>query len=207
MPRSNPTFPGIRVYGAYQPWPGFSACGDAQGGVRAPSADDAHTCALQHIIPVSPMPMGGRSPLLRPVSPGAVARECRGQQAGLRGTSGIRMRARCSRCVCSPPLVRALHLCPLCRGRFSGLDLCYSESCLPTMASQNNWAECGLDDTCVSTDGASVGDTVAGYGTWDAGESDGFSHWFRSTPTAPDGIAANIMSFPSGRLGTYTVNP
>ena len=142
-----------------------------------------------------------------PFRPARLPSSARGQQAGLRGTSGMRMRARCSRCLCCPPLVRALHLCLLCRGRFSGLDLCYSESCLPTMASQNNWAECGLDDTCVSTDGASVGDTVAGYGTWDAGESDGFSHWFRSTPTAPDGVAANIMSFPSGRLGTYTVNP
>ena len=49
-----------------------------------------------------------------------------------------------------------------------------------------------LPDGAVATDGASVGDTVAGYGTWDVGSSDGFSHWFRDTPIAPDGIAANV---------------
>jgi len=59
----------------------------------------------------------------------------------------------------------------------------------------------------VATDGASTGDTVAGYGTWDVGASDPFSHWFRETETAPDGVAANVMSFPSGRLGMYTENP
>jgi hypothetical protein len=44
----------------------------------------------------------------------------------------------------------------------------------------------------VATDGASTGDTVAGYGTWDVGASDPFSHWFRETETAPDGVAANV---------------
>ena len=46
----------------------------------------------------------------------------------------------------------------------------------------------------VATDGASTGDTVEGYGTWDVGASDPFSHWFRSTETAPDGVAANVSS-------------
>ncbi|EKX38152.1 hypothetical protein GUITHDRAFT_154777 [Guillardia theta CCMP2712] len=58
---------------------------------------------------------------------------------------------------------------------------CWSEKCL---TSENNWADCGLDDTCVSTDGSSNGDAVAGYGVWNA---DGdFSHWYRSTPVAPN---------------------
>ena len=57
--------------------PSLGACGDAQGGVRAPTADDAHPFAPLHITPLlSPMPMLGRSPLPRPVSPGAVALEC-----------------------------------------------------------------------------------------------------------------------------------
>ena len=57
--------------------PSLGACSDAQGGVRAPTADDAHPFAPLHITPLlSPMPMLGRSPLPRPVSPGAVALEC-----------------------------------------------------------------------------------------------------------------------------------
>jgi hypothetical protein len=66
------------------------------------------------------------------------------------------------------------------------LDLCYSESCINTMGAENNWDDCGLDDTCVATDGASTGDTVDGYGTWDV-NAGGFSSWFRETPIAPDG--------------------
>jgi len=28
------------------------------------------------------------------------------------------------------------------------LDLCYSEKCIATMGAENNWDDCGLDDTC-----------------------------------------------------------
>eukprot|EP00286_Rhodomonas_abbreviata_P022898 CAMPEP_0181315062 /NCGR_PEP_ID=MMETSP1101-20121128/15164_1 /TAXON_ID=46948 /ORGANISM="Rhodomonas abbreviata, Strain Caron Lab Isolate" /LENGTH=77 /DNA_ID=CAMNT_0023422223 /DNA_START=38 /DNA_END=271 /DNA_ORIENTATION=- len=61
---------------------------------------------------------------------------------------------------------------------------CYDEhSC---MDGTTNWGDCGYDDTCVATDGESTGDTVEGYGTWDVGASDPFSHWFRSTEMAPN---------------------
>ena len=66
--------PGSRIARSHAP--SLGACGDAQGGVRAPTADDAHPFAPLHIIPLSPMPMLGRSPLPWPVSPGAVALEC-----------------------------------------------------------------------------------------------------------------------------------
>ena len=50
--------------------------------------------------------------------------------------------------------------------------------------------------SAVATDGVSTGDTVEGYGTWDVGASDPFSHWFRETETAPDGVAANVSVCP-----------
>ena len=46
----------------------------------------------------------------------------------------------------------------------------------------------------VATDGESTGDAVTGYGAWNVGESDPFSHWFRTTTTGPDGVAANVRA-------------
>jgi len=45
---------------------------------------------------------------------------------------------------CSPAF--ALLLRPDSRGTM--LDLCYSEKCIATMGAENNWDDCGLDDTC-----------------------------------------------------------
>ena len=33
------------------------------------------------------------------------------------------------------------------------LDLCYSETCLGPMGAENNWDDCGYDDTCGASDG------------------------------------------------------
>jgi hypothetical protein len=35
---------------------------------------------------------------------------------------------------------------------------------------------------------------VTGYGAWNVGDSDPFSHWFRTTTTGPDGVAANVRA-------------
>jgi len=35
---------------------------------------------------------------------------------------------------------------PCSRGTM--LDLCYSETCIGPMGAENNWDDCGLDDTC-----------------------------------------------------------
>jgi len=78
----------------------------------------------------------------------------------VRGVTGMRG-ARCSRVLtefhmtpsplsvaarprCSPAF--ALLLRPDSRGTM--LDLCYSEKCIATMGAENNWDDCGLDDTC-----------------------------------------------------------
>jgi hypothetical protein len=39
-------------------------------------------------------------------------------------------------------------MCRCCRGRGTMLDLCYSETCIGPMGAENNWDDCGLDDTC-----------------------------------------------------------
>ena len=36
----------------------------------------------------------------------------------------------------------------LLHSRGTMLDLCYSETCIGPMGAENNWDDCGLDDTC-----------------------------------------------------------